>query len=1063
MFATISFKLLHSFKIEILNSDSAFTIYNAAAGAGKTYTLVKAYLKALLSYDYKEGYKNILAITFTNKAVAEMKERILQNLYNLSGLGDTEKTKDLVLDLTEETGLTNEKLQQKAEKVLKSILHNYASFDVVTIDTFTHRVIRTFAYDLGIPMNFEIEMDTQLLIQEAVDALISKIGQDKALTETIIDFTLNKLEDDKSWDISKELYSIGGLIYSENDRDHITKLSGKTIGDFNTLKKNLQQKIRSKTAYIIDNSKSILESISSSGLENSDFYRSFVPNHFEKLVTGDLENVDYKAGWKQNISEAQFYTTKLDNEKKQSIDQLRPLIENSFEETKKLTFEILLLKNFLKNITPLSVLTLIQNELEILKKEKKVLLISEFNSIISNAIQDQPAPFIYERLGERYRDYFIDEFQDTSELQWNNLVPLIDNALSTETLSGKRGSITIVGDAKQAIYRWRGGKAEQFINLSHKTNPFSVNEKKVNNLPKNYRSYSEIVDFNNQFFQHLSKEFIDKDYNELYLQGNNQQFNLKEGGFVKISFIEALNKEEENELYPIKVLDAIQELKEKGYPLKEICILVRKQKEGTEIASFLTQHNIPIISSETLLIKNAEEVKMLISFLNWFINKEDILSKVEFIRHLNKDATHQGDHNSIENLLHSDPKKFSLQLKELNIVFDIDKFSLLPLYEALLYFLRSFHITLNIYVKFFLDLAFSYSQKHADGLIGFMRYWESKKDKLSIIAPASEDAVNIMTIHKAKGLEFPCVIYPYANTNIYQEIEPMTWLYVNPEEHSGFTELYTNYNLKLAEINQQGEDIVHRRQSQLQLDNYNLLYVALTRAIKELYIISKLEITSKGEVKENYFSSSFISFLKLKGIWQQDTLEYSFGSSIVQQDKKENGTKSLVLKDNSELTTDKNPILSTTSSQLWGTKAEAAINTGNIIHQLLSEINTAGDLQHILYKYVQKGIITNQEQKDYQLKIESIIHHPLLKECFSEKNNNYNEIDIISKGKVYRPDKIVINNEKNITVIDYKTGKPHTSHEIQIKTYASLFEEMGYSDIKTILVYVSDDILVKSI
>lgn len=1052
--------MLHSFKINILNSRTAFTIYNAAAGAGKTYTLVKAYLSTLLNYEYKEGYKNILAITFTNKAVAEMKERILHSLLNLSSSGDKNKVEDLLKDLIKETGLTEEQLQQKAEKVLKSILHNYASFDVVTIDTFTHRVIRTFAYDLGIPLNFEIEMDTQLLIQEAVDALISKIGLDKALTQTIIDFTLSKLEDDKSWDISKELYTIGSLIYSENDRGHITKLANKTIDEYNILKKNLKQRVASKITYIIDNSKSILQSINSKDLEHTDFFRSFLPKHFEKLASGDIENVDYKAGWKQDITEAKLYTNKLDDHKKESIEQLRPEIATIFEETKKLSFEIILLKNFIKNITPLSVLTLIQNELQILQKEKKVLLISEFNTIISNAIQNQPAPFIYERLGERYRDYFIDEFQDTSELQWNNLTPLVDNAISTETLSGKRGSITIVGDAKQAIYRWRGGKAEQFINLSNQTDPFSIQQKKVNNLPKNYRSYSEIINFNNQFFQHLSKEFIDPNYSKLYLKGNQQQVNHKEGGFVKISFIEAHNKQEENELYPAKVLDAIQELTNKGYSLKEICILVRKQKEGTEIASYLTENNISIISSETLLIKNAEEIKVLTSFLAWFINRGDILSKVDFLRYI----TTKSESLVIEKLLHADASEFSKQLEKLHITFDINKFSLLPLYEALVYFIKSFNITLNIYVKFFLDIAFSYSQKNAEGLIGFINYWNSKKDKLSIIAPEGEDAVTIMTIHKAKGLEFPCVIYPYANTNIYQEIEPMTWFSVNPKEHSGFTELYTNYNTKLSEISLQGKEIVEKRQSQLQLDNYNLLYVALTRAVKELHIISKLETTSKGEIKENFFSSSFINFLKAKGIWHQDQLEYSFGKSdVVQNSKKKKNTQTLILKNQSNHLQRRTIKISTTSSQLWDTKAGEAIITGNIIHKLLAEINTPQDIEPVLHKYFRKGIITAKARNDYRLKIKTIINHPLLSKCFSLKNEIHNESDIISKGKVYRPDKVIIYPERKVAIIDYKTGKPHSTHNTQIKIYADLFKKMGFMDIETILVYISDEILVKSI
>ncbi|RZS99530.1 UvrD-helicase domain-containing protein [Aquimarina brevivitae] len=1046
-----------------MDPKNAFTIYNAAAGAGKTYTLVKEYLSALLSYDYKDGYKNILAITFTNKAVAEMKSRILENLSSISGLGDNEKTIDLVATLVEETNIEEQKLRKKAERILKSILHNYASFDVVTIDTFTHRIIRTFAFDLGIPMNFEIEMDTQLLLREAVDVVLSKIGTDEKITRTIIDFAFEKQDEDKSWDISTELFQIGKLIHSENDRAHIQKLSSKTIEDFETLKKEQKKKLQLLSDQLINASKALLAVFEAKGLVTADFNRGSVPNYFNSIAAGK-KPTSKPPTWTANIAEAKLYTQKLDADKKSTIDNLRPEIENVYNQTKRILLEIQLTKNLIKNSTPLSVLTILNRALEEIKKERNILLISEFNTIISNAIKGQPAPFIYERLGERYKDYFIDEFQDTSELQWNNLIPLIDNALATETLTGKKGSLTIVGDAKQAIYRWRGGKAEQFIDLSNQENPFAIPEKSVHNLPKNYRSYSNIITFNNEFFSWLSSEFISSQYGSIYLEGNQQELNTKEGGYVSLQFIEAANKKEEDETYPVEVLNTIREVTQKGFNLSDICILVRKQKEGSVIANYLAENDIPIISSETLLLQNAEEVVAIIDFLSWYINNEDKLSLAQFFHHISKEKSNIPNTFLEENIHHTSARIFKT-LAEFDIKFNLQEFAALQLYESVIYLINSFDLPVNCYVQFFLDTLFDYVQKNADGIIGFLNFWNVKKDSLNIIAPEGSDAVQIMTIHKAKGLEFRCVIYPYANTNIYNEVEPMTWISVPPEEFNGFDDIYINYHKNLAEINQNTKALVEQRQAQLQLDNYNLLYVALTRAIEELYIISQLEITAKGEIKEDYFSSKFVHFLQQKQLWKENSLSYSFGTErkgLTNQLKVNKANKSLLLGDVRPTQYNKLKI-STTSGALWDTPQEKAISAGTLIHKLLSEVFTVTDIEKVLLSNEKKGIITMDSIPTYRNILKKVTEHPTLQKYYRSNIQVYNEADLLYQGQLFRPDRITINTNNEVTVIDYKTGEFNTSHLNQIQNYIIILEKMGYSKVDGYLTYIDQEITVKPI
>ncbi len=1051
----------------MLNATTAFTIYNAAAGAGKTYTLVKAYLITLLKGEFKDSYKNLLAITFTNKAVAEMKSRVLENLVAISNPQTPSKYQDVLKELIVETEIPEEELKLKANRILKSILHNYAAFDIVTIDTFTHRVIRTFAHDLGIPMNFEIEMDTDLLIEEAVDAVVAKIGVDVALTKLIIDFAIGKLEEDKSWDISLELNKIAKLLFSENDRKHLDKLSDKTIQDFEVLKHTLSQKINESKKKIVFKSKDILKSVGQAGLETTDFTRGSIPNHFQKLAEGET-TIDFKAAWKQDIQNASFYNAKLDHHKKEQIDSIRPSIEEAFLVTKEQILQIHLFQNILKNITPLAVLNAIHKELVEIKKERRILLISEFNTIISDAIQGQPAPFIYERLGERYRDYFIDEFQDTSELQWNNLVPLIDNAIATETLTGKRGQLTIVGDAKQAIYRWRGGKAEQFINLSANYNPFSVKEKQVLNLPKNYRSHQQIVMFNNRFFTFLAKDFSAQNHKELYLLGNRQEVNSKRDGYVNVSFIEAKNVAEENEVYPQKVYEAILELTKKGYQLNDICVIVRKQKEGTVIADFLTQKGLSIISSETLLINNAPQVVFIIDLLTWFIQPDDLLSKANVLHFLAKQFSIQEQHSFIQKMIIADNDAFALELKSRGIDFDVNQLATRPLYDTIEYIIGCFGLanTAPAYLQFFLDIIFTFTQRHTEGIIGFLSYWNARKDKLSIVAPETKDAIQIITIHKAKGLEFSCVIYPYANIDIYREIEPKTWLVVDKENYNGFEEIFINYNKGISQYGKEAEEIVLNRQAQLELDTFNLLYVTLTRAKEQLYIISNLELNSSGQSNPNKFSGKLIGYLKDLGTWDPKKLTYTFGNSLKPDQVTEDisdKTKVITLSRFDDASKRYRVNIVTNSGKLWDTSQKDAIEKGNLIHDLMAQIYTYKDVESTVEEAYAKGEITMPEKEMLTHEIKSVINHPGLSQYFASDIIVYNEREIISNGRLFRPDRIIIDKNNNTVIIDYKTGAENASHITQLEQYTRVLKELGYTIKNKILIYFNDKITLKYI
>ncbi|HTG66531.1 MAG TPA: UvrD-helicase domain-containing protein, partial [Flavobacterium sp.] len=572
----------------------SFSIYDASAGSGKTYTLVKEYLKIILTSPKNDAYRNILAITFTNKAVHEMKSRIVGSLSEFAKDEPSKKAQDLMRDLVngrrkennpdeweeEPIGLSNIQIKTKSQQIIKHIIHNYAAFDISTIDKFTHKVIRAFAHDLNLPMTFEVTLDTENLLTEAIDAIIAQAGEDETLTRLLIDFTMEKTDDDKSWDISREIMETGKLVLNENNRNEITQFHDKTIEEFVEIKKKLLVVCNDLEKENVAFAEAALLLIENNGIDLKSFSRGTFPNHLASIRDG-----------KYNPKNKKFYEFEDIAINKTAKD--RALIENIIPELLQILGTIY--KNFekrdfyaafLKNITPLSLLNTVSNELAKIQEEQNVLSISEFNAIIHREIQNQPAPFIYERLGERYRHFFIDEFQDTSEMQWQNLIPLIDNALSGQDDYGNKGTLMIVGDPKQSIYRWRGGKAEQFIELSKDNNPFNNPDKKIEHLDKNYRSCSQIIEFNNDFFKLLSSEFEQPDYKDLYENHSHQKSNDKTGGYVKISFIPRVEDSEEEEtldkteLYVLATLNTIQKVVKEGFEYKDIVILTRKRSEG---------------------------------------------------------------------------------------------------------------------------------------------------------------------------------------------------------------------------------------------------------------------------------------------------------------------------------------------------------------------------------------------------------------------------------------------------------------------------------------------------
>lgn len=1050
-------------------SKHAFTIYNASAGSGKTYTLVKEYLKIILTSPKEDAYKNILAITFTNKAVAEMKSRIVDSLFDFTKDEPSMKSLDLMQDIARDTGLNLVEITSKAKSIIKNIIHNYASFDISTIDKFTHKVIRSFAIDLNLPVTFEVSLDTDNLLQEAVDAIVAEAGNDAELTKLLVDFTMEKTDDDKSWDVSGEIFNTGKLITNENNRDEILALQDKSIQDFITLKNKLHDWCEAIDNETKQQAQSILDLIESKGIDVKSFSGAYFPKHVQGITEGKFNptNKTYHETEDVKINKSAKDRDLIEAIIPEMLQQLA-LIYEKFQ--KKNLYEA-----FLKNITPLSLLNTVSNRLKNIQEEQNILSIAEFNKLINEQIQNQPAPFIYERLGEKYKHFFIDEFQDTSEMQWHNLIPLIDNALSSEDLQGVQGSLLLVGDPKQSIYRWRGGKAEQFIDLSKNGNPFSNEDKEVVHLETNYRSYEDVIAFNNSFFKFLSEKFEDENYKDLYENNSCQHPTSKKGGYVHISFLPKPDNSEtdveedditQDDLYLQKTLQTIREVQQKGFSLNEIVILVRSNSKGVLLANYLTEQDIPVISSESLLLNTASEVKFLLNMLHYLNDAKDKEALAEALYYL----VHAFE---IDSPIHDfiakgigQPTEKALQewLAVFQIHIDFVNIRRKALYELVEYLILQGIPALknNAYVQYFLDVVLEKDVKNQFSIPDFLEYWDKNGHKQSVPTSDGADAIKIMTIHKSKGLEFPVVIFPFADENYSRNKREKMWLDA-PEEADNFDKFLIDKSSKVSGYGEEASVVYQQKTQEDLLDNINVLYVALTRPEEQLYIITSWKEKNKQGNLPNTLASYFIEFVEDRVDFEPESLQYSFGDSKrISQPHKKVATVEITPAVTSAIAVETIKIAQR-EAMMWGSKQLEAIEYGNTMHEVLSYVKTKYDIDLAVTKAVENGLITEGQREEVQQAVTEIVHHPDLEAYFDPSAEVYNEQTILKKGtKTHIPDRIAIKNNEAF-LLDYKTGTHQPKYVKQLEEYETVLIAMGFAVAKKALVYIGEQIEIVSL
>lgn len=1054
----------------------SFTVYKSSAGSGKTFTLVKEYLKAVLVKP--SDFRLILAITFTNKAANEMKERVISNLKELSSSEpdiNSSTIKFLLPDLLQETKLSSVELKKNASYALGLILHHYSDFAIGTIDSFIHKIIKTFAYDLHLPLNFEVELDANKILNQAIDILISKVGLDEQLTNVLLSFTISKIQDESDWNIENDLLKLSKSLFNENSENRLATLRTLNYQDYKAITQSLKEFIKDFKVSITKEAEFANKLIKSHNISYKSFYfgASGIGKYFERLANPLNEKFEANSRVLTTINDNKWKAAKISDSEANEIDEIQGRLEGAFHKIETIKEAQLgkykLFKLLHKQIYAIAVLGELEKIIEDFRVTNNIIHISEFNKRISEIVLSEPIPFIYERLGEKYKTFLIDEFQDTSVIQWQNLLPLIDNSLAEGNFN------MLVGDGKQAIYRWRGGEVEQFSNLPKLIQksqlPFAEEREamldrnyKEKVLNRNFRSKREIIEFNNDFFDKTSNllaEHLKPIYNY-----HKQEFDEQNtGGYVELNFIP---KDKENELDEmlVQTTNTIKNLRAADYPFRDITILCRTNKEASKIANHLMGLNIPVLSSESLLLSASPKLNLIIAIIQYLVNPLDKINNANIIQLLiemewiskpfHKCLTELSDlqkevSDSSDGLIESN---FILFLKEYNIELNTPNLKSLPIYDLCEALIRTFDFQKKAdpYLQFFLDVALKTTIDGHSNISDFIDWWNDNKEKESVIIPDGLNAINIMTIHKSKGLEFPIVLFPYANSVVKQTLSSI-WVDVNESEIEKLKTAFIPLSQASLE-NTIHEKIYNDEYDKSYLDLLNLIYVAFTRAADQLYVFTDLPPAKTKDIKS--IPTMLKYFLLQNGLWEEDKLTYEFGSFNQCKHLDNYKLNFTPLSIFNSVDWRKNILISTSAPEVWDINdPERNKDWGNLIHYIFSKIENHKQYPEAINQLIESGVILKEQKQKFTDYVQSVITLDDIKPYFEEGLIIKNEADILlANGQSIRPDRIVFEKERTI-ILDYKTGKPEKSHHIQIKKYGTILKEMGYASVKLKLVYLN--------
>lgn len=1058
------------------------TIYKASAGSGKTFTLATEYIKLVV--EDPQCYRNILAVTFTNKATEEMKMRILSQLYGIwKQLPDSEKYMQVIC---EKTGLSEASVSERAGIALSNLLHNYNYFRVETIDTFFQGILRNLARELDLTANLRIGLNDTQVEELAVDQLIEDLSTTDVILQWLLKYIMENISDDKSWNVIGQIKTFGKTIFRDDYKKVSTTLRQKMeepgfFDKYATRLKDLRQAAEDRMKELAHD---FFETMNSEGLSVDDFSygKSGLCSFFLKLQEGIFDESIVGKRVTDSISDSEKWCKKT-HPRKELIYSLADttlgsILRTAIEERPRQWKVYQTADLTLRHLSQLRLLGSIEKKVHELNKSANRFLLSDTQQLLHALIDGSDTPFIFEKIGTQLQHIMIDEFQDTSTVQWQNFKVLL-----SETMSQEGSENLIVGDVKQSIYRWRSGDW-RLLNDIQTQFPSPEAQLDIRTLSTNYRSQRKIIEFNNAFFRSAAE------LEHLALQDNPEASALQRAyadveqtvpeklgnnGLINIQLLPAND-------YPEKtfarIADIVCELMDNGVKPSEIAILVRTNAYIPLIADYFTKHlpDIRIVSDEAFRLDASIAVNLLVNALHLITHPNDILAKAHIAKLY---QCYVLGRKTIDNvlLLSNHPLDELLPEAYINHFEELMNLSLYELTERL-YTIFELHRMegQSAYLCAFYDLLLNFTSENATGIDAFITEWEENLCSKTIQSDEI-NGIRLISIHKSKGLEFAHVIIPFCDWQLEKQ---GNILWCRPDE-APFNDLPIvpiDYSQKQMMGTIYEDDYQHEH-LQNTVDNLNLLYVAFTRASQSLFVIGKRNAKSSRSMlieqvlplvaQEN--PDAILSGIDN----EEDPIDFSFGTLIPEETKvhqKESSNPFLqkTAPVNINIETFDNPLSfrqSNRSKDFISAQDEESdehqqrqyIQTGSILHQIFSTIRTSADINGALKRLQLEGIL--YDELVTAEKISSMLRKRLqnnkVADWFSDRWMLFNECSILSveNGNVIerRPDRVMTDG-KEWVVVDFKFGSPKDEYHDQVREYMQLLADMGHKNIKGYLWFV---------
>ncbi|MBX2915916.1 MAG: UvrD-helicase domain-containing protein [Cyclobacteriaceae bacterium] len=1044
-----------------------FSIYRSSAGSGKTRTLAKQFL--LLALRFRADYfKHILAVTFTNKSTQEMKDRILAYLDDFSN----DRSEDLALEIQKELGLDAPTFKERAQEIRSEILHKYSQFSISTIDAFFQRVIRAFTREAGLSGDYRLEVEHDEVVDEVINNLMEELGTNRELTEWVVEFAQQNLVEDKGWDVRPGLREFAKEIFKEDFRlveSEVDLVTQKT-DFFTNLKSELSKHRNQFINFIRPRATNALNAIHAANLSVNDFKyatKGSLYTHFAKLSS--MKSVkDYPDS--RTRAENDFTVAKgVVNEKSTRRNEvlalaekeLVPVLKEINEFYKKNSMQALSAEVVLNNFYAFGLIADISRKLKEYKQENNMMLLSDAPYFLNSVIGESDTPFVYEKVGSFYKNFLIDEFQDTSGLQWKNFKPLIVNSLDSGYTS------IIVGDVKQAIYRWRSG--DLFLLQKQVGDEMGAHRVETFNLDKNYRSSKQIVAFNNAVFQSAAQLVAHETgaaiSAEVY-KDVEQGIVKKSEGFVDLTFL----KDEDGEGWETIALQRIpvfmERLQTLGVSLKDIAILVRRNEEGQKIVSHLLEYKhsgaakenfrYDVVSNESLRLDGAGSINFLIAALTYLQNPDDNIACAQLSyehARLNNNLTdlHQvfavSNRALIESNLPDNFTKNKAGLKKL------------PLFELTETLVELFGLGKQPgeleYLQTFQNEVLNFSSRERNDIGAFLDWWDEIGRKKSIQVSSDVDAAQIITVHKSKGLQFKYVIIPFCSWGLDQWGATLMWVKSNesPFDKTGF--LPVNYNSKLEESF--FADYYRKERTRSYLDNLNLLYVALTRAEHGLIVTAPYSKESKKLGNVGNLLYNVVQQPQLAAQWNSGEKVWRAGEWSSYDEEKKASVASLPLSHYASNSWRSKLVIRHHAAghfQEQESETTARIKYGIHLHTIFSRIRYREDLDETFKVMQHTGVINEQEKPLIRELVDELFNNETIASWFDKHWEVRTEVPVLLPGgEESRMDRLLLKGEQAV-VIDFKTGNPSKSDMQQVNSYLQTLRNMNFQEVKGYLLYI---------